>query len=170
MRWYCVYTKVEAEVWARGNLWQRGYEAYLPRYARRRRHARRTDFVAAPLFPRYLFVRADLAARGARVITFAPGVSHLVSFGAGPVPVPDAVIAELRSHEGEDGLVEVTWGKGAASAYRAGERVRIHEGALCDQVGLFQCRLDAERVVILLELLGRAVPVRVAARALSAEA
>ena len=27
---------------------------------------------------------ADLAARGARVITFAPGVSHLVSFGAGP--------------------------------------------------------------------------------------
>ena len=33
---------------------------YLPRYLKRRRHARRVDIVAAPLFPRYLFVAIDM--------------------------------------------------------------------------------------------------------------
>ena len=54
-RWYAVYTQSRMELWARGNLWERDVEAYLPRYHKRRRHARRSDWIAAPLFPRYLF-------------------------------------------------------------------------------------------------------------------
>ena len=60
--WYAVYTHARMEKWARSNLWERGFEAYLPVYHKERRHARKVDWVAAPLFPRYLFVRADLEA------------------------------------------------------------------------------------------------------------
>ena len=101
--WYCAYTKAGAEVWARTNLWERGFEVYLPQYRKRRRHARRTDHVAAPLFPRYLFVLADLKAGVSRGITYAPGVARLISFGGQAATVPEKIIAEIRAHEGEDG-------------------------------------------------------------------
>ncbi len=64
-RWYAVHTQAGSELWARSNLWERGIEVYLPRCLKRRRHARRTDWIATPLFPRYLFVRSDLGG-GAR--------------------------------------------------------------------------------------------------------
>ena len=164
--WYCVYTKAAAEMWARTNLWERGFEVYLPLSRKRRRHARRLVVAPAPLFPRYLFVRADLEERGARAIGFARGVSHLVAFGAGPAPVPHKVITELRAREDGAGLIDLDDRQGAASRYHSGDRVRIAEGALLDSVGLFQRRLDRERVIVLLELLGRQTRVRVAAQAL----
>lgn len=169
MRWYCAYTKPDAELWARTSLWERDFEVYLPRYRRRRRHARRTTWVEAPLFPRYLFVRADFEDRSARGIAFAPGVVHLVRFGEAPAVVADAVIAEIKSREDDSGLVDLDGGRGAASRYQSGDRVRIEEGALCDQVGLFQAKVDAERVIILLNLLGRDVRAVVRAQALRRE-
>lgn len=169
IRWHCVYTKPQAEVWAQNNLWERDFDAYLPQYLKRRRHARRTDWVRAPLFPRYLFVRADLEVRGSRGISFAPGVHSLVSFGGSPASVPESVIAELRSHEDSDGLIDIDFGRGPSSRYREGDRVRVTDGALLDRVGIFQCREDQRRVVILLDLLGRAVRVRVSADALARE-
>jgi transcriptional antiterminator RfaH len=48
--------------------------------------------------------------------------------------------------------------------------VQIMTGALCDQVGLFDCATDNERVFILLDLLGRKVRVRVPLGTVSAYA
>ena len=168
-RWYCAYTKPGAELWARTNLWERGFEVYLPQYLKRRRHARRTDYVAAPLFPRYLFVAADLDTGVSRGITYAPGVSNLIAFGGDPAPVPDAVISELRAHEGDDGMMDLDRGRSIASRYQPGDKVRIAEGPMADSVGIFHARTDDQRVFILLDLLGRQVRVKVHARALSPE-
>lgn len=166
MHWYCAYTKPAAEVWARTNLWERGFEVLLPLYLRRRRHARRTTSIQAPLFPRYLFVRADLSERSARGIIFARGVESLVRFGEEPATVPDHVIAELKGRQGTDGLIDLDEGQGASSRFQAGQRVHIDGGALCGQVGLFQTKVDAERVIILLNLLGRDVRAVINANAL----
>ena len=59
--WYVVHTHPRAEAKALLNLDRQGFSCYLPRYLKRRRHARRLETVAAPLFPRYLFVALDLA-------------------------------------------------------------------------------------------------------------
>ena len=58
-RWYVLQTHVHMEAKASAHLMRQGFGVYLPRYLKRRRHARRVDTVAAPLFPRYLFVAVE---------------------------------------------------------------------------------------------------------------
>lgn len=157
MRWYAAYTQPGLERWARTNLWHRGLEVYLPEYRRRRSHARKVDWVAAPLFPRYLFVRADLAHAARRVIRTAAGVVDLVAFGPEPAVVGDAVIAELRAREDGTGMIDL-----AERPLSAGDSVRIAGGPLHDLAALFEGGSDTQRVVVLLRLLGREVRVRLA--------
>ena len=59
-------------------LEREGFPAYLPRYLKRYRRARRIEMVPAPLFPRYLFVAIDLAAQRWRSIFSTVGVSRIV--------------------------------------------------------------------------------------------
>ncbi len=155
MRWHAVYTQPRMELWARTNLWERGFEVYLPRYLKNRRHARKTDRVAAALFPRYLFVRADLTSGGQRAIDSAPGAVGLVRCGSIASVVRDQIIDEIRDREADDGYIQLS----RETVYTPGQAVRVETGSLCDQVGVFQCAADDARVVILLNLLGRQVPV-----------
>src|ERR1700733_391453 len=102
--WYVVQTQVNSEVKAAQNLVRQGYEIYLPRYMKRRRHARKIDFVAKPLFPRYLFVAVNKAAQRWRSIQSTFGVSHLVTNGNEPAIVPQAIVSSLRAREDAKGF------------------------------------------------------------------
>jgi transcriptional antiterminator RfaH len=154
-RWYVVETQPRAEAKALWHLQRQGYTAYLPRYRKLRRHARRTDEVRAPLFPRYLFVEFDMARSAWHAIRSTIGIVRLVCQGEKPAPVPDGVVDGLRTREDANGLVPIE------PRFRRGEAVRIVAGALADQIGLFECASDDRRVVLLLELLGRRVEVAV---------
>ncbi len=164
--WHAVYCEARMETWARVNLWERGFEVYLPRYEKRRRHARRSDLVARPLFPGYLFVRADLGAGDRHRVDSAPGVRRMVSFGDHTPALADHLIEEIRGRQDEDGLIRLD----KVASFRRGEALRIVTGALCDQIGLFECAGDDQRVFLLLDLLGRKVRVRVPADQVSREA
>jgi transcriptional antiterminator RfaH len=165
-RWYAVHCEARMETWARANLWQRGLEVYLPCYHKRRRHARRSDWVTRPLFPGYLFVRADLEAGDRRRVDSAPGVRRMVSFGDHTPAIADNIIEEIRGRQDADGLIRLA----KPARFRRGEALRIAAGALSDQIGLFQCASDDQRVFLLLDLLGRKVRVRVPADQVSREA
>ncbi|MDA0262448.1 MAG: transcriptional activator RfaH [Proteobacteria bacterium] len=167
LQWYCVYTQPQLELWARSNLWERGLDVYLPRLLKRRKHARRTDYVPRALFPRYLFVQAELEVCGTRAIRSARGVVDILSIGSGsaPTPVDGAIIEAIRRRENDKGYVELD----EIGALKKGDRVRIVEGALFDHVGLFESVNDDRRVVILLDLLGRAVRARVAPQTIERE-
>lgn len=160
--WYCAYTHAGMEKWARSNLWERGFDAYLPLYARKRRHARRTDWVERPLFPRYMFVAADLEAGEKPKLMTAPGVDHLVAFGRHPARVDARVIEELKARENDRGLIDLD----RTAGLKPGDRVVVDSGALVEQAGLFECMSDKERVIVLLNLLGRQVRVTVPATAI----
>ena len=164
-RWYAVQCKPRMELWARTNLWQRGFEVYLPQYLKLRRHARRRDWVARPFFPGYLFVRADLEAGHKRAVNAAAGVGRMVSFGTYTPPLEDQVIAEIRARQGEDGLIRLD----EARAFKPGEELRVCDGAFADMVGLFETMNDDRRVILLLDLLGRKVRVQLPAAQVTRE-
>ena len=155
--WYAVYTRTQLEIWAKNNLEERGFEVYLPRYLKQLRHARRTDIVARPLFQRYLFVRADIEAGHRPRVNTAPGVAYVVSFGDRPTAVADTIIDEIKDREEEDGFIRL----GRGQRFAQGDPVKISDGALCDHIGLFHCATDNDRVIILLDLLGRQTRVKV---------
>lgn len=152
-RWYVAQTQAHGELKAAHNLLRQGFGVYLPRYLKRRRHARKVDAVAAPLFSRYLFVNVDTAAQRWRAIHSTFGVSHLVMNGEEPAPVAADVIAALKAREDERGFVRLD------RSFVPGDKVRILAGAFMDSLGLFEGLGDRERVSILLELLGRKVRV-----------
>jgi transcriptional antiterminator RfaH len=152
-RWYVVQTQPHAESKAIGHLVRQGFAAYLPRYLKRRRHARKIETVAAPLFPRYLFVTVDMETQRWRSIHSTFGVSRLVCNGDEPAPVPEAVVAELQSRVDAQGFVRLE----RRPQFVPGEHVRIVDGVFADSLGLFEGMADRERVAILLDLLGRKV-------------
>jgi len=151
-RWYVVQTHPCAERRAMAHLERQGFTTYLPRYRKRRRHARRVETVEAPLFPRYLFVSIDLATQRWRSIHSTIGVSHLVCNGGDPAPLPDAVIDQLRAGE-RDGCVQLP----VRPPFKPGESVRILDGAFTSCLGLYDGMKDGERIAVLLDLLGRKV-------------
>src|SRR5690242_15000182 len=106
-RWYVVQTQPRAEAKAATHLQRQGFETYLPRFLKRRRHARPLGTFAAPLFPRYLFVRIGRASQRWRCIHSPTGVSRLVGNGDGPAAVADVIVGGLRAREGDDGLVRL---------------------------------------------------------------
>lgn len=148
--WYVVQTQVNSETKAALNLIRQGYEIYLPRYLKRRRHARKTDFVARPLFPRYLFVSVDVATQRWRSIQSTFGVSHLVSNGNEPAVAPESIVSALKAREDAKGFVKMD----AGCKFAPGDKVRVLTGAFADRAGIFDGVLDHDRVAILLEMLG----------------
>jgi transcriptional antiterminator RfaH len=155
MRWYVVQTQVNGEAKAAQNLLRQGFEIYLPRYLKRRRHARKVDFTAKPLFPRYMFVAIDMATQRWRSIQSTFGVSHLISNGDDPATVPAGVVHALKAREDAKGFIQMD----VKPAFAPGDKVRVLAGAFMDNAGLFNGLADHDRVSILLEMLGRKVRV-----------
>jgi transcriptional antiterminator RfaH len=154
-RWYVAQTHVHAESKAAAHLLRQGYDIYLPRYLKRRRHARRVENVPAPLFPRYLFVGFDPGTARWRSIQSTQGVSHLVCIGDEPALLPESVVAELRRREDDRGFIRFD----QQPAYAPGDKVRVVDGVFGDSFGLFEGMADRDRVAILLDMLGRKVRV-----------
>jgi transcriptional antiterminator RfaH len=156
-RWYVVQSQPNAELKAVEHLKRQGFATYLPRYTKCRRHARRIEHVPAPLFPRYLFVGLDMAKQRWRSISSTVGVAHLVCNGEAPIPIAQDIINALKAREDERGLVRLQLGPN----FRAGDKVRVLDGAFADCLGFFESMRDSDRVAILLDLLGRKVRVTV---------
>jgi transcriptional antiterminator RfaH len=163
-RWYVVQSQPNAEHKAVAHLERQGFVTYLPRYLKRRRHARRVDIVPAPLFPRYLFVGIDLGAQRWRSIFSTLGVSRLVCNGELPTPIADQVIGNLKDREDAGGFVRLE----NRPTFRKGDKIRVLEGAFADCLGLYEGVKDSDRVAILLDLLGRKVRVTVDAEVVAA--
>src|SRR4051794_4547583 len=104
-RWYVVQTRPHGEIKSSQHLIRQGFDVYLPRFLKRRRHARKIDQVAAPVFPRYLFVSVDLATQRWLSIDSTIGVTRLVRNGNEPAPVPRSIVDELRARQDAKGWV-----------------------------------------------------------------
>ena len=163
-QWYVAQTQPNAENKAVSHLARQGFATYLPRYLKRRSHARRVDVVAAPLFPRYLFVQIDMAVQRWRSIYSTVGVSRLVCNGEFPASVPQQVVDILKNREDTSGFIHLDH----RPKFKTGDKIRILEGAFYDCFGIYDGMPDRDRVGILLDLLGRKVRVVLDAEAIAA--
>jgi transcriptional antiterminator RfaH len=161
--WFVVRTHPKGEFKALGHILRQGFDAYLPRYLKRRRHARRSDVVQTPLFPGYLFVEMDPEQARWRALNSTVGVSELICANGRPAPLPEYVITDIRQRENDQGHVIL----GRQTGLRPGDHVRITDGAMTNSIGIFECMSDRDRVFLLLDLLGRQVRVRVSLAALA---
>jgi transcriptional antiterminator RfaH len=155
--WYAVYTQPRNEIRAYEHLARQNFEVFLPRYLKRRSHARRVTTVPAPLFPRYLFVAFDAADAQWRAIRSTRGVIDMVRNGVDPVPVPESVINEIRRRSDAEGFVVLA----KHLDLKRGARIRIDTGAFSEIEAIFEANRDEDRVVALMSLLGREVLVQV---------
>lgn len=156
-KWYVAYTKANAELKALRHLTNQGFYAYLPRYIKQRRHARKTENVSTPLFPRYLFIRLDMDTDRWRPLLSTIGLSHLVCRGEKPAYIDDTVIDSIREHENEVGLIDLN----LARTMVRGDKIKVINGPFANLEGLFDGNSSENRVHILMELLGGNVRVEV---------
>src|SRR6516162_5586002 len=164
IRWYAVYTQPHGETKALEHLLRQGYSAYLPRYRTRISHARRHQTVLRPLFPRYLFAGIDRASMRWRPILSTFGVADVVRAGDEPAAVPSKIIATIRAREAAGDFDRLN----PQQSLRLGDLVRVTAGAFEDMVGMLVELRDQGRIVVLLELLGRAVRAQLRAEAVEA--
>lgn len=162
--WHLVQTHSHCEAKATEHLHRQGFTTYLPRHIKHRSHARKVDVIAAPLFPRYLFVAIDCDNQRWSSIRSTRGVASLVSTGNAPARVPDQIITELREREDKSGFIHLT----TRALFRPGQRVQVVQGAFSLCEGLFETMADKDRVAVLMEFMGRSVRVLLDEKALAA--
>jgi transcriptional antiterminator RfaH len=150
--WYLIYTKPRQEGLAQDNLIRQGYDVYLPRVRLMRKRQGRPVAMIEPLFPRYLFIHLDTQSDNWGPIRSTFGVASLVRFGNETAKVPDNFVAHLKAQEGLDGLHE-----GATPKMNLGDRMRVTEGPLKGYEGILLAKSGQDRVMLLLDMLGKEV-------------
>jgi transcription antitermination factor NusG len=145
--WYVARSKPRAERLAAIAIEARGLVAFVPEWSRR---CRGGPLEKEPLFPGYLFVRTDGRKDALLRARSAPNVGRLLGGAAGPEPVPNELVEEIR----------VRCERRAQEPLVKGQRVRIKQGPFRELDAIFdgECSRGA-RARVFVQLLNRLVPV-----------
>jgi transcription elongation factor/antiterminator RfaH len=152
-RWYVVRTLAQRERHAVRQLTNQGYRVFLPLHLKTRRHARKVETIAAPLFPRYLFTILDRTRDRWRSINGTLGVERLLMCAGEPQPVPHGLVEKLIQVADSDGTVHFDY------ALHQGQIVNITAGPFADLIGRLERLDDKGRVSVLLGFMGGSVRV-----------
>lgn len=156
-RWYAVSCKPRQELVAQENLKRQGFHAYLPRIQLKKRRGGSWVDVIEVLFPRYIFIRVDTALKSIASVRSTRGVVGLVRFGGQPAVVADEVIEAVIQREAPGMGLR----RDDRPLFGLGEQVRLMEGPLAGMEGVFVQEDGEKRVIVLLEMLGKANKVKV---------
>ena len=140
--WYLLKTKPRQEIIAKQNLKNQGYGSFCPIVKINNR--------LVVLFPGYLFVQLNEKTQNWSPINSTKGVSHFVKFGLNFAKVPTSVIKFFKTnqHITVEKLINL-------NKFKPGDKVQISDGALKNWMAIFKCYKSDERVILLMNLLGR---------------
>jgi transcriptional antiterminator RfaH len=161
--WACAQLEPQRTGLALHCLGLNGFEVYCPKVREQRRVNGRKIERTSLLFPSYCFV---LIVTGWWQARWSPGVLKIVLDGPQPARVSDEIIAEIKRREGPDGLVRLP--KQPLNGLKRGQRVKILRGPFEGRDGLYDGMTGHERERVLLDLLGRHVPLVLPARDITA--
>lgn len=148
--WYLVVTKPQSEFKAQENLLRQGYKTYLPLIQiSRRRNGKNINRTEA-LFPRYLFISLDKETDNWSPIRSTIGITGMVRFGGMPAAVPENLINNLKNNENEFGIQSYE-----KKELKQGDKVAIIDGPFEGHKAVYQKMKSAERVSVLLDIVGK---------------
>jgi len=155
--WYCLRSQPKHEHIAAAHLRSmvRGIEVFCPRLKIKRRCRRGAIWFVEALFPGYLFARFD-PETSMQIIKAVPGVKTVLSFGLFTASISNEIIKGLQTGFDRNELHEVP------DDLQPGDEVTITTGPLRGlHASVLRLLPAADRVQLLLELLGRTTSVEV---------
>lgn len=150
--WFALSVAPRHEKKVSCQLEQKGYETFLPLYRRQHQYGRRTREFQLPLFPGYLFCRADPNERLPVLTT--PGVFQLLG-GKTPTPIADDEIGAIQI------AARVGLHMEPHSYWEKGQRVRIARGPLTGLEGMVVDSNKPLRLILSISLIQRSVLVEI---------
>ena len=156
--WFAVVSKPRQEQTALENLQRQGFECFLPMaenpYQRR---SKKHKQIVEPLFPRYLFLKANASHQNLAPVRSTKGVLSMVRFGIELAVVPESIIRAIKARiSAVTGLIKIE-----PVAIKAGDKVRMFDGPLAGINGVVKETNSKNRALILMELLGQSTTLEV---------
>lgn len=152
-RWYALWTRSRHEKVVRDRLGEQGIEVFLPTIVRWSRWKDRKKQIDWPLFPGYCFARFDPT--DVRPVLACDGVVAIVGAEGLPLAISECEIEGVRR------LVDSELSCDPCPLIKEGMAVIVAHGPLTGVAGRLICKGAHARLVIAIELLGRAVSVKV---------
>jgi transcriptional antiterminator RfaH len=160
-QWFAIQTRVGKESYAREQFERQAFETYLPVILQRCSHAGKISWQERPFFPGYLFLHLAPHEQRWTSINSTYGAIGAARFGNYYPPVPDAVIQALQARHDDSGLIALPSSR-PETPFKQGEKVRVIHGPMSDIEAVFQCMKGRDRVLVLMNLLGRQSKVELA--------
>ena len=154
--WYLIHTKIRQERVALEHLQRQGFECFLPQIRVEKLRRGALQVVQEPLFPRYLFIRlgTDTESQSWSPIRSTVGVSRLVMFGQTPAKLADHLVERIQA---QSASAEVQ-----RRHFEPGEPVVVTDGPFAGIEAIYQMADGEGRVMVLLNILSKDVPMVVA--------
>ena len=127
--WYAIHVAAKKEKQTTTMLLQKGYECFLPLYAKRTTWSDRLKVTSAPLFAGYVFSRFDIQHR--LPILMTPNVYGVVGAGKRPIAIADSDLDAIRTAL-QNGMVLEPY-----DSLQKGDTVRVTKGPLAGFEGIF---------------------------------
>jgi transcription antitermination factor NusG len=151
--WFALHTRHQHEAKVTRSLDNKGFETFLPMYQTTKRWSDRKKSVCLPLFPGYVFV-SGIGMRLVDVLS-TQGVATIVSTAGVPSAIPDEDMDVIRKAVSDVTKVE------PYPYLQIGDTVCVHSGPLVGTRGLLIRRKDSYRLVVCVDILGRAAAVEI---------
>ena len=149
--WYVVATKPRQEVVAQEHLQRQGYATLLPTLRLRKRQRGKWQEVTEPTFPGYVFVGLKPGRDNMAPIRSTQGCRDLVRFGQQPAVVHKDIVKALQIGNSAQGASADE----VKEPFSAGDLVRIEDGPFQGLSAIYCMNKGADRVQVLITLLGR---------------
>lgn len=149
LQWFALAVKPRFDKAVARTLEAKGYETFVPLYAKQHKYGPRIKDAELPLFPGYVCCRFDVHRR--LPILTTPGVTHILGAGNTPLPVSETEIASLQA------ALRTRFPIEPFPFVQEGQRVRIEQGALAGVEGIVMSFRQNLRLVLSITLLQRSV-------------
>lgn len=157
--WFALQLSSNREFRVEAELTRLGFESFLPVIRETHRWSDRHKDVDRPIFPGYIFVRLDPA--DFRIALRVSGVCQILGSADKPEIIPDRQIEDVKR-------VLESRATAKPSPYEAGQTVRIDKGPLAGVRGVVKEIAGETTLVVGIELMKRAIRVKLDAADLAA--